>query len=211
MADPARLVASSIDVYGEAPFRALYGEIVPIEASRLVPAEDAQRIAFGSRTFELIHTPGHAAHHYCIHDSRAQAIFTGDTFGLSYRELDTARGVFIFPTTTPVQFDPAALHASIERLLSYQPRAMFLTHYSRVDDVQRLAADLHADIDAFTAMASRETGAALRSALFAHLEARARRHGVTLSTAELHSLLDLDVDLNAQGLEHWRGRPAARA
>jgi len=204
MADPSKLVAGSIDVYGEAQFRALYGEIVPIEPSRLVAAGDAERIAFGARTLELIHTPGHAAHHYCIHDSAAHAIFSGDTFGVSYRELDTARGAFIFPTTTPVQFDPAALHASIDRLTSYEPQAMFLTHYSRVDDVPRLAADLHSDIDAFAALAGRERGSALRSALFTHLEARARRHGVTLSTAELHSLLDLDVDLNAQGLEYWR-------
>lgn len=204
MADPAKLIAGSMAVYGEAQFRALYGEIVPIDAARLVAAEDGQKLAFGARTLELLHTPGHAAHHYCIHDSAAQAIFSGDTFGLSYRELDTVRGAFIFPTTTPVQFDPAALHASIDRLMSFAPRAIFLTHYSRVGDTPRLAADLHGDIDAFVAFARTLEGAPLRSALFGHLEARARRHGVTLTGDALHALLDLDVDLNAQGLEHWR-------
>ena len=43
-----------------------------------------------------------------LHLGRAPARgwFTGDTFGLSYREFDTARGAWILPTSTPVQFEP---------------------------------------------------------------------------------------------------------
>ena len=48
MADPSKLVAGSIDVYGEAQFRALYGEIVPIEPSRLVAAGDADYCIAGN-------------------------------------------------------------------------------------------------------------------------------------------------------------------
>jgi hypothetical protein len=68
---------------------------------------------------------------------------------VSYREFDTARGAFIFPTTTPVQFDPDAAHASIDRLMSFHPQAIFLTHYSRVLGLERLARDMHACLDAF--------------------------------------------------------------
>jgi glyoxylase-like metal-dependent hydrolase (beta-lactamase superfamily II) len=209
--DPAKLIAGSMAVYGENRFRELYGQIVPIPEARVLLAGEGQRLALGGRELLLIHTPGHALHHYCIVDETARAIFSGDTFGLSYREFDTARGEFIFPTTTPVHFDPQALHASIDRLMSFQPQAMYLTHYSRVNDLPRLAADLHADIDAFVAMARRHAGGVeeapgLREALFAYLLDRLRRHGVTLDEARLHELLDMDVELNAQGLEVWLRR-----
>ncbi|RXL72962.1 MBL fold metallo-hydrolase, partial [Citrobacter sp. AAK_AS5] len=79
--------------------------------------------------------------------------FTGDTFGLSYRELDVDGRPFIMPTTTPTQFDPQAMHDSIDRMLAMQPQAMYLTHYSRVTDVERLGADLHRLIDTMVAVA----------------------------------------------------------
>src|SRR5262245_33813816 len=40
LADPAKLIAGSKEVYGEQKFLELYGEIVPIAAERLVVAED---------------------------------------------------------------------------------------------------------------------------------------------------------------------------
>ena len=42
----------------------------------------------------------------------SKLIWPGDTFGLSYRELDTDQGAFGVPTTTPSQFDPAQLVAA---------------------------------------------------------------------------------------------------
>jgi glyoxylase-like metal-dependent hydrolase (beta-lactamase superfamily II) len=74
---------------------------------------------------------GHARHHICIVDHKAKAIFTGDMFGLSYRELDVDGRQFIFPTTTPTQFEPDEMRASIKRLVALQPQAMYLTHYSQ--------------------------------------------------------------------------------
>ena len=63
-------------------------------------------------------------HHHCIWDERSRGFFTGDTFGLSYREFDTARGAWIMPTTTPVQFEPEALRRSIERMLAFEPQRL---------------------------------------------------------------------------------------
>ncbi len=213
LVDPAKLIAGSMAVYGERKFRELYGEIVPIPESRVLIAEEGMRLQLGGRELLLVHTPGHALHHYCIVDDTAQAVFSGDTFGISYREFDTAQGEFIFPTTTPVHFDPEALHASIDRLLGFQPRAMYLTHYSRVTSLPRLAADLHADIDAFVAMGWRHGGggdagavAAFRAEMFGYLCERLRRHGATMNETRLHELLDMDVDLNVQGVEVWMQR-----
>ena len=143
---PEKLVAASKVVYGEERFRVLYGDVVPVAAERVWTTTDGERLSLAGRPFACVHTPGHALHHHCLVDLDHAGIFTGDTFGLSYRELDTAKGAFIVPTTTPTQFDPEQLVASIDRLLAYAPRAMYLMHWSRVTDVARLGEDLKADI-----------------------------------------------------------------
>lgn len=211
LVDPARLVAASIVVYGEQRYRELYGEIVPIAEERVLVPGDGERIMLGKRPLELIHTPGHALHHYCIVDLETRRIFPGDTFGISYREFDVGGREFIMPTTTPVHFDPGALQASIDRLLGYAPRAMYLTHYSEVRDVERLAGDLKRGVDAFVTLgrslaAAPQRAARMREAMFGKLCGWLDEHGYAGDTAERHRLLDDDVELNVQGLEVWLDR-----
>ena len=211
MVDPAKLIAGTVAVYGDTVYRELYGEIVPIAAERVVIANDGDRIVLGSRTFELLDTPGHARHHYCAHDLDHDDIFSGDTFGISYRDFDTAAGAFIFPTTTPVQFDPAALHSSVDRLMARRPRRMVLTHFGPVGDLERLSGDLHADIDEFVAVARRHAGVPERADriaedVFTYLSARLDSHGFAGDEELRHQLLDPDVRLNTQGLEVWLAR-----
>jgi glyoxylase-like metal-dependent hydrolase (beta-lactamase superfamily II) len=213
LADPAKLIAGSIAVYGEARYRELYGDIVPIPEDRLLVPGDGDRIALGSRTLELIHTPGHALHHYCIVDLDHRRIFPGDNFGISYRDFDVDGREFIMPTTTPVHFDPEAMITSIDRLMSYAPVAMYLTHFGEVRDLQRLAAELKARVEAFAALGRRlatvpERTAAMRSEMFGMLCRWLDAHGYRGDLAERHRLLDDDVELNVQGLEVWIDRAA---
>jgi glyoxylase-like metal-dependent hydrolase (beta-lactamase superfamily II) len=133
MIDPARLIAGATAVYGQAEMARSYGPIVPVPAARVVVAEDGHRVSLAGRELLCVDTPGHARHHHCIWDAASGSWFTGDTFGLSYRELDSDAGPFIIPTSSPVQFEPEALHASIERLMARAPVAMYLTHYGRVE------------------------------------------------------------------------------
>jgi len=211
MIDPAKLVAGSIAVYGEDEFRRTYGNIVPIPAERIRTVADGERIDFRGRTLEFIHTPGHALHHYCIVDRAARAIFSGDTFGVSYREFDTEHGAFIFPTTTPVQFDPDAAHASIDRLMSYCPQAIFLTHYSRVRELDRLARDMHQCLDGFVRIGNdceqiEQRAGAMRQRMSEFLHARLDAHGFPRDDPRRDALLEPDVALNVQGLEVWLER-----
>jgi glyoxylase-like metal-dependent hydrolase (beta-lactamase superfamily II) len=211
MVDPSKLEAGARAVYGDARFDAVYGALHPIPASRVRTVEDGDVLALGGRELEFLHTEGHARHHYCIHDRSAGVVFTGDTFGLSYRALDTARGEFIFPTTTPVQFDPAALHASIDRLMTLRPAAAYLTHFSRVTDLERLAADLHRDIDAYTALAAAAAGHAdleqrLEDGVRERLYRRLDEHGVRADPRWREHHLALDIRLNAQGIAVWMER-----
>lgn len=213
MSDPRKLIEGSIGVYGEEAFAALYGEIAPIPAERVIIADDGLRLRLAGRELELIHTPGHALHHYCIVDRAAGAIFSGDNFGISYRDLDTARGAFIYPTTTPVHFDPQAMHASLDRIMSYRPEAIYLTHYSRVTELERLAADLHECVDAFVAIARRhaarpDRGARIRADLFEYLSRRLDAHGFAAGEARRREIIGFDVELNSQGLEVWLDRAA---
>jgi len=208
LVDPAKLIAGSIAVYGETMFRELYGEILPIPAERVITVQDKERIRLGRRTFEFIDTPGHARHHYCAVDLDHRVIFSGDTFGVSYREFDTAAGPFVFPTTTPVQFDPPALHASIDRLLTYRPERIALTHYGPVGDLERLAGDLHQCIDEFVRIARNHAAEQDRTTriaadMYRFLSERLDRHGFEGDDDRRHELLDSDVDLNTQGLDVW--------
>jgi glyoxylase-like metal-dependent hydrolase (beta-lactamase superfamily II) len=214
LADPSRLVAATKAVYGEAHFAAEFGDIVPIAATRIIALEDGQKIRLGARTLECIYTPGHALHHVCIADRDTGEVFSGDTFGVSYRECDTGAGEFIVTTTSPAQFDPAQLHASVERIAALAPRAIYVTHYGRLAYSPKLAADLHADIDVMVAIAGAHAGAAdrverMRAEILAHWSGRLSRHGFRGGEAEGHRLLGMDAALNAQGLDAWLTRTAA--
>lgn len=216
MIDPAKLVAGAAAVYGEDEVRRTYGDLVPVPAARVVEATDGHLLDLAGRPLLCLDTPGHAYHHLCVWDARSRSAFTGDTFGLSYREFDSARGAFIVPTTTPVQFDPEALKTSIARLLALKPAAIYLTHYSRVEDVARLGRDLIEQIDAMVAIAQAHADAPERHArivedLAALYLSRAVAHGSALGEARMCDLLAMDLELNAQGLEVWLDRERAAA
>lgn len=208
MADPARLIASAMTVYGEAEFKRMYGVIRPVKAERIIEAPDGFRLDFNGRPLLFLDTPGHARHHYCIFDQQSRSFFTGDTFGISYREFDVEGMEFVFPTTTPVQFDPMAAHASLDRLMSYSPSYAFLTHYGRIGNLPRHAAEMHDLVEAHVAIARKlrnvpERHTALVEELGELLLRRVIAHGCKLPKEEIRSLLSLDVGLNAQGLENW--------
>jgi glyoxylase-like metal-dependent hydrolase (beta-lactamase superfamily II) len=211
MIDPTKLIAGSMAVYGEDIYRELYGELVPIPADRIVTTQDGQRLSLAGRELQFVHTPGHALHHHAIVDLAHRSIFTGDTFGLSYRELDTENGAFIVPTTTPTQFDPEQLVASMDRLLGYEPQALYLTHYSRVTEVPRLAELLKLQIRQFVTIArSHRDNENRHDAISADMRSLwlelLRRHGCTLPGARIDEVLGTDLELNTQGLIAWLDR-----
>ena len=214
LVDPAKLIAGATAVYGEEEIQRSYGAIQPVPESRVRVVEDGETVMLGARPLLCVDTPGHARHHHCIWDARSRCWFTGDTFGLSYRELDGPQGAFILPTSTPVQFEPAALKASIARMVAQAPEGMYLTHYGRVADVPRLAQALCEQIDAMVAIADACEGRAGRHRCIAaglsalYLE-RAHALQVPLADEDVLRLLAMDIELNAQGLGVWldRGRP----
>ncbi len=213
--DPRFLIKSATGVYGPEEMARSYGTVVGVAAERVQRSFDGMVLQLGGRPLTLLDTPGHARHHHCIWDERSRGFFTGDTFGLSYREFDNANGPWLMPTTTPVQFEPDALRASVRRMLAYEPDSIYLTHYGRVGDVARLGTLFLAQLDEVVALAlslpaSPERHAELMRGFEAiHLRSL-REHGCTLADARVHELLALDLELNAQGIEVWLKRRITR-
>jgi len=211
MIDPEKLIKGTEGVYGVERTREMYGDIRPIAERRVVVAKDNDWIDFNGREVQTLFTEGHARHHYCLNDPASRGVFTGDNFGVSYRELDTAKGEFIYPTSTPASFDPVEAHKSVERIMDCGPEQVYLTHYSRVRNLDRLASDLHAGIDAYEQMAldcrdADDRGEALEAAMYEYLSIRLLDHGFKGDDDAMRSVLEIDVILNAAGLVAWLNR-----
>lgn len=216
MVNPTRLVAGASSVYGAEEFKRMYGEIQCIEEGRIIEAPDNYCIDLNGRLLCFLDTPGHARHHVCIYDERSQSMFTGDTFGVSYREFDVNGIEFVFPTTSPVQFDPDAAHASLDRIMSFKPQFAYLTHYSRIMHLEQHADAMHRLIDAHVTIAQNANTSQLdrQSVISEGLKALFKQclstHGCRLSETEVNQLLRSDIKLNAQGLVYWLDHPTER-
>ncbi|HET9049684.1 MAG TPA: MBL fold metallo-hydrolase [Chiayiivirga sp.] len=210
MIDPTKLIAGATAVYGTEEMARSYGTIVPVPSERVVLAYEAHRVELAGRSLLCLDTPGHASHHICLWDAASASVFAGDTFGISYRELDSPLGPFIFPTTTPVQFDPEALKSSIRRVLALHPKHIHLTHFGAVGSPASLGERLVELIDAMVASALACADATPRhEALVAALDQlyvpAAMAHS-GLSADAVRALIGMDIQLNAQGLGVWLDR-----
>ena len=213
MIDPTALYQGALAVYGQQEMDRAYGQLQGVDASRVDASHDGMTVKLAERALTLIDTPGHARHHHCIWDEATQGWFTGDTFGLSYREFDTAQGAWIMPTSTPVQFEPEALRHSIHKLMERSPQAMHLTHYSRVGGVPALAQTLLRLLDRTVERALDLKGhparhQALKTALHGLYVEDLQRHGAPYTPEQIAELLAVDIELNAQGIAVWLDRSA---
>ena len=208
MIDPRKLWEGALSVYGERAMQQMYGELVPVEESRVLIAADDFILDLNGRPLHFIDTPGHARHHYSIFDERTSGFFTGDTFGMAYDALSSSRYPYIMPTISPVQFDPQAWYLTLQRYLSFQPERMYLTHYGVVEQVESLSKDLRRRIETFVEIAENYKdnnnrtgliGAKIAEATFAEL----RDLNCPLPAAACKGMLKMDFDINVQGLEVW--------
>lgn len=214
--DPSKLVASARLVYGADRFDALYGTIEPIDAARVRQLDDGAEVPFGETHFRFIHTRGHANHHFIVHDPARRSVFTGDTFGLSYPRLQRAKP-FVFPSTSPTDFDAAAAHTSIDIVKNLGVERAALTHFGEIENIEVVAAQLHEWIDVSTGlMEQANTGDpesaedTIRAGLVVAMDRAAERAGLVFD-AQDRSLLELDVGLNAQGLAYAAAKARAAA
>jgi len=210
--DPSRLVESARAVYGEQRFTELYGTIDPIPAARVRALGDRSTVPFGVGELAFLHVRGHANHHLVVHDAMADAVFTGDAFGLVYPRLQRG-AVFAFPSTSPTDFDAAEAHAAVSRIVGLGASCAYPTHFGEVRELDEVASQLHRwlVVSESLVMEARhrppeERQAFIRAGLDREMAAAASRAGLTLSAEDL-AFLELDLGLNAQGLAHAAGKP----
>jgi len=208
MIDPSKLIAGAMAVYGEANYKKLYGEIMPIDSSRVIEADDNFILDFEGRELKFIDTPGHARHHFCIWDEMTGSMFTGDTFGVSYREFDKGNEVYIFPSTSPVQFDPEALIKSIEKLITYRPKRVCLTHFSAIDPTNKVVDQLIDGIHLVSSLAKeyashREAEEIIQDEMMSYFLKGVKKIGND-DLEFCRDRLKLDVEINTQGLIYWQ-------
>ncbi|CAN5436273.1 MBL fold metallo-hydrolase [soil metagenome] len=203
--DPARLIEGATAVYGVARFRELYGTIEPIAKERVRVLADGESFELGDATLTAWDTAGHAFHHFVVDDPSLETVYTGDTFGLVYPALQTY-GRFAIASTSPTGFEPNEARKSLDRVLGLDERWVAPTHFDAYDDAAAIAAQVRRFIDR---AASWVDAATKTDEPLAEVEAhflRAWRSAIAEEAprfgAAEHALLDLDVELNAQGLAH---------
>ena len=207
--EPSKLTAGAIAVYGEENFRKLYGEIKPVDKKRVIEAPSFFELELNGRKLKFFDTPGHARHHFCVYDEQSAGIFTGDTFGVSYPQITTEQGSFIFATTTPIQFDPGSLLQSIDCLVSLEPENMYLTHFGAITPTTKVVKQLKRSIRRFSNIAldlqeqPENRVQIIEEKLTKFLLEVLEEMGCHQTPEFCKSVIKSDMHLNATGLDFW--------
>lgn len=123
LANPAKLIASATRLYGEADMARLWGEFLPVATANIHPLQGGERIRVSGRDIEVAYTPGHASHHVSYFDGASRVAFVGDTAGIR-RE-----SAYVMPPTPPPDIDLELWRESEDRILTWDPDTLFLTHF----------------------------------------------------------------------------------
>jgi glyoxylase-like metal-dependent hydrolase (beta-lactamase superfamily II) len=123
MIDPSKLLASAGRLYG-ADMDRLWGDFIPVPAARVKALKGEEHIVAAGRELEVAYTPGHASHHVSYFDGASRVAFVGDTAGIRRTGRD-----YIMPPTPPPDIDLDAWRTSEDRILSWEPETLFLTHF----------------------------------------------------------------------------------
>lgn len=216
--DPSRLIQSASTVYGAENFRKLYGDIQPVAEKRVHVPADGEVIVVGDKEFQFIYTRGHANHHFVIFEKNTASIFTGDSFGIAYPMMQRGSKPFLFPSTTPTDFDAAEARISYDKILHSGAKQAYPTHFGvwrdipaghamlmqYLDEVETLYNHLIKEADADRALAT------ARKAFEDFFTRENGARGVTLNDKE-REVLGMDIDLNAQGIVFAASRARKKA
>ncbi|MFT4518186.1 MAG: glyoxylase-like metal-dependent hydrolase (beta-lactamase superfamily II) [Halioglobus sp.] len=218
MIDPTQLSASAMEVYGEKAFRELYGDILPVDATRVREINDGDRVDFGGHILEFRHTRGHANHHFCVWDEVSRGWFSGDMFGVSYpwwrfgEKVGEEKGEqdFVLPSTTPTQFDPEAYFESLKLLGSYDPKSLYLTHYGELEYSEEKAQLLARQVAFYrdVAQENMEDPSKLQALITENGLQQLQQIDPEGERQQHLDWLSFDMPLNAQGLQFWQRKIA---
>lgn len=132
LVNPEKLWSQSKQVLGR--IAEVFGEPEAVPEDRIIAASDGMTLDVGNNVcLTAVETLGHASHNLSYYESLHGGIFSGDTAGIYLCEFDA-----VVPTTPPpLRLDTAL--ASLDRLVSLQPSALYYSHFGKVSEaVKRL-------------------------------------------------------------------------
>jgi glyoxylase-like metal-dependent hydrolase (beta-lactamase superfamily II) len=205
IADPSKLAASAASVYGESVMRRMYGEILPVPADRITTPPDGAEFRVGSRTVVCFDTPGHARHHLAYKDVSSGAVFTGDAYGMSYAELVGREGRCAILTTSPVQFDPRAMEASMRRIDDLANGEVYPAHFGRLPTGGGVSDSLYRQLELYVEAAELAKGDinAIRTRLREIFIEEALHQNCPCLASNFGRVTITALELNTQGLALW--------
>ncbi|MCW4028259.1 MAG: MBL fold metallo-hydrolase [Candidatus Bathyarchaeota archaeon] len=129
--DPERLWPSSQSVLGYVS--EIFGKPEPVPKDLVVPVTEDIINLGGDVKITITETVGHASHHLSFQESVNGGVFPGDAAGTYIPEFDV-----VVPTTPPPFRLESAL-ATLDKLISLNPTALYYTHFGRATDaIKRL-------------------------------------------------------------------------
>jgi glyoxylase-like metal-dependent hydrolase (beta-lactamase superfamily II) len=127
LVEPSKLLDSASRLYGDDMER-LWGEVLAVPAENVVALSGGEWI----EGFRVAYTPGHASHHVAyLHESTGDA-YVGDVAGVRIPPQ-----AFTVAPTPPPDIDLEAWERSLKTVAEWLPQRLCLTHFGRVDDVDR--------------------------------------------------------------------------
>lgn len=126
--DPSRLIISATRIYQD-KMEQLWGDILPAPAENVTVVEDGDVLELNGLRFTAVDTPGHASHHHIF--LLEDIAFVGDLAGVHIPGVD-----FVDLPAPPPEFHLETWLHSIELVKQMPLRAMYPTHFDRVDDWQ---------------------------------------------------------------------------
>ncbi len=200
--DPSRLIQGATQVYG-ATLPTLFGDILPVPESQVMIREDGETIDIGDRKLVFYDTPGHAKHHFVIHDPEIKGVFSGDSLGIRYVDSLTGWGTeLVLPSTSPTDFDPEGVAFTVDKIRRLGIDTVFHTHFGPSPAEEAFVGTLEGALT-FKNLADRtfvitSDWESIQQALRQHIHDRLRGMGVTPS--ESLAEMAVDLELNAKGL-----------
>ena len=206
LVDPSKLLRSAARIYGD-QMDSLWGEVLPLPESQLVIVPKEVPLEINGLTIRPLDTPGHAGHHYTY--VLGDIAFTGDAAGIH-----TPGSPVVDIPAAPPEFNLELWLDTVDRLAAEHFRAIYPTHFGRVDDADAWFVELRAVLKAATdfVFAQLEAGQehdAIVKAYNRWFEARAHARGVDDDLYQLH-LNANPFDMSVTGIElYWKRRKKA--
>lgn len=127
MTDPTRLLASASRLYGDR-MKPLWGDFLPVPPSAVREVNEGSTVEIGGRRLEVAYVPGHAKSHVAYFEPETGVAWVGDVAGIRIEGGPT------IPPTPPTDVDVEAWNRSIDRVMTWRPERIAITHFGVHDD-----------------------------------------------------------------------------